>query len=237
MPARVLERYFAQEYLTPGALETVDAVRAHCGLTANSNVLELASGKGATAVTLAAEYGCRVVGVDGYASFVRASRDLAIERGVAARAAFVIADGGRAPVRDGAFDAAICIGAPSIVGTKRCFRAMHRAMRMGGIAVASDWTWATDSPPAEAVPAGVKAPFVTLDAYTAVVREAGFEIVVAEAMPARVWDEYYSPLRVITLEERAANPNMPEDPIESEIAAYDAGGHLWQYSLLVARKP
>jgi hypothetical protein len=46
LPARVLERYFAQEYLTPGALETVDAVRAHCGLTANSIVLELASGKG-----------------------------------------------------------------------------------------------------------------------------------------------------------------------------------------------
>lgn len=235
MPSRVLERYFAQEYLTPGAREAVDAVRQHCELTSSSRVLELASGKGTTAVTLAAEYGCRVVGVDGYAPFVRASRDLAIEREMPTQAAFVIADGGRAPVRDGAFDAAICIGAPSIVGTKRCFRAMHRALRPGGIAVAGDWTWTTDSPPDEAVPAGVKAPFVTLDAYAAIIRDCGFEIVVAEPMPQRVWDEYYAPLRVITAEERAANPGMLEDPIESEIAAYDAGGSYWQYSLFVVR--
>lgn len=234
--SRVLERYFAMEYLTPGARETADAVRAHCGLTARNNVLELASGKGTTAVALAEEYGCRVVGIDPYSPFVTESYDLAVERGVSSRATFLLADGGRAPVRDGAFDAAICIGAPSIVGTKRCFRTMARALKPGGVAVASDWTWVTESPPPEAVPAGVKAPFVTLDTYSAIIRECGFEIVVAEAMPQRVWDEYYAPLRVITSEERAANPGMPEDPIESEIAAYDAGGKYWQYSLFVARK-
>ena len=32
VPSRVLERYFAQEYLTPGARETVDLARAHFGL-------------------------------------------------------------------------------------------------------------------------------------------------------------------------------------------------------------
>jgi hypothetical protein len=140
-------------------------------------------------------------------------------------------------VRDGACDAAICIGAPSIVGTKRCFRAMARALKPGGVAVASDWTLTTLDPPPEALPAGIEHKFETLESYSAIIRECGFEIVIAEAMPQRVWDEYYAPLRLITSEERAANPGMPEDPIESEIAAYDAGGEYWQYSLFVVRRP
>jgi hypothetical protein len=35
------------------------------------------------------------------------------------------------PVRDGAFDAAICIGAPSIVGTERCLAAMRHCVFRG----------------------------------------------------------------------------------------------------------
>jgi hypothetical protein len=84
----------------------------------------------------------------------------------------------------------------------------------------------------------VKPPFVTLDAYADTIRVAGFEVVVAEEMPQSVWDEYYAPLRKIAEEERAAKPAMPEDPIESEIRAYDAGGSdAWAYSVFVARKP
>jgi ubiquinone/menaquinone biosynthesis C-methylase UbiE len=234
MPSRVLERYFAQEYLTPGVRKTEDLVRKHVAPTADTRILEIASGKGTTAIRFAARYGCTVVGVDPYLPFLReASKKARTVRG----AAFVFGDGGRAPVRDSAFDSAICIGAPSIVGTARCFRAMFRALRPGGIAVASDWTWTTDSPPPAAVPAGVAAPFLTLDTYASIVRAAGFDIVVAEPLPHGVWDDYYHPLRVICAEERALNPEMPEDSIEAEIKAYDAGGDLWHYSAFVARKP
>ncbi len=234
MPWRVRERYFAQEYLTPGVRETEDLARTHIAPGADTRILEIASGKGTTALKFAAEYGCTVVGVDPYLPFVS---EAVLNARAAPSAAFVFGEGGRAPVCDNAFDGAMCIGAPSIVGTAPCFRAMFRALRPGGIAVASDWTWATDSPPPEAVPAGVKPPFTTLDAYTDAIREAGFEIIHAEPMPQRVWDDYYATLRIIVAEERAQMRTFPEDPIESEIKAYDAGGHLWQYSAFVARKP
>ena len=149
----------------------------------------------------------------------------------------MLGDGGERPCATARSTAAICIGAPSIVGTERCFRAMHRALRPGGVAVASDWTWATTRPPPEAVPAGVEAAVRHAGRVHATSSaKPGSRSSSAEPMPQRVWDDYYAPLRVITAEERAANPGMPADPIESEIAAYDAGGEYWQYSLFVVRK-
>ena len=228
--------YLQQEYLTPGARETVDLVRAHAPLGETARVLEIAPGKGATAIALAEEYGCRVVGVDLH-EFVKLAQRAARKRGVDGRVSLVRGDGGRLPVRDGAFDTAICIGAPSIVGTERCLRAMHRALRPGGMMVASDWTWMAADPPAEAVPPHVMGPFVTLEAYTAAIREAGFEVVHGEPLPQRVWDEYYAPLMRAIEEQRTADPDGPVDPIEAEMRAYDAAGAAWwRYSAFVGRK-
>jgi len=228
--------YLSQEYLTPGARETEALLRAHVPLDATTRVLEIAPGKGATAIALAEEYGCRVVGVDLHA-FVDYAQRAARKRGLGERVSMVRGDGGMLPVRDGAFDAAICIGAPSIVGTERCLRAMHRALRPGGTIVVSDWTWTAADPPAEATPPHATGPFVTLEAYAAAIRDAGFEVVLAEALPQRVWDAYYAPLRETIAEQRAADPDGPVDPIEAEMRAYDAAGAAWwRYSAFVGRK-
>jgi cyclopropane fatty-acyl-phospholipid synthase-like methyltransferase len=234
--SKIFERYLQQDYLTPGALETVDLAREHFALSATSSVLEVAFGKGTTAITLAAESGCRVTGVDSYPGFVSYAWHRVEKAGLAGRIAFIRADGGALPVRDAAFDAAICIGAPSIVGTERCLAAMHRALRPGGMIAVSDWTWRTSTPPPEAVPVSVKPPFVTTDDYAAAIRQAGFEIIHGEPMPQRVWDDYYAPLRTIIADVRAETPDAPEDVIETEVRAYDAGGEHWAYAAFVARK-
>jgi cyclopropane fatty-acyl-phospholipid synthase-like methyltransferase len=234
--SKIFERYLRQDYLTPGALETVDLVREHFAIDASSQILEIAFGKGTTAITLAREYGCRVTGVDSFPGFVAFARKQAEEAGVADKVSFIRGDGGVLPVRDAAFDGAICIGAPSIVGTERCLAAMHRALRPGGMIAVSDWTWRTSTPPPEAVPASVKPPFVRTEEYAEAIRNAGFEIVHGEPMPQLVWDNYYAPLRSIIAEVRAETPDAPDDVIETEVRAYDAGGEHWAYSAFVARK-
>ena len=51
-------------------------------------------------------------------------------------------------------------------------------------------------------------------------------------------DDYYAPLRDVVAEVRAADPEAAEDPIESEMRAYEAGGReFWGYTVFVARKP
>lgn len=235
--SRIFARYLRQDYLTPGALQTVDVIRRHVRPTDASQLLEIAYGKGTTAITLARESGCRVVGIDPYQAFVAHATRAAASAGVSGRVAFLRGDGGALPLRDDLFDAAYCIGAPSIVGTERCFAAMRRALRPGGVAIGSDWTWRTEDPPAVAVPAGIEGPFLTLERYASVVRGTGFDVVEAMEMPQSVWDDYYAPLRAICAEERAADPDMPRDAIEDEIAAYDAAGReLWAYSTFVAVK-
>ena len=234
--SRIFQRYLEFDYLTPGAEETVALIRKHFGITGDSTLLEVAYGKGVTAVALALEFGCRIVGVDLYPAFAAHAADRARVSGTSDRIAFGRGDGGVLPVPDSAFDGAICIGAPSIVGTERCLAAMHRAVRSGGMIGVSDWTWRTSNPPREAVPAGVNAPFVTTAEYEGKIVAEGFEIVEGGPMPQRVWDDYYARIRPIIAEVRAETPDAPEDVIESEVKAYDAGGHLWAYSAFIARK-
>lgn len=234
---KIWELYLSQPYLTPGAVETVEIARQAIHIDARSLVLEVAFGKGTTALALAERDGCRVFAVDAH-QFVAAVQHDVNKRGVAAHVALACADGGQLPVRDGLFDGAICIGAPSIVGTERCMAAIYRALRPGGVTVVSDWTWRTKDVPPKAIPSTFTEARLTLDEYAATITAAGFEIMRAEHLPQRVWDEYYAPLRAAIAEQRAAEPDAPEDPIEGEVRVYEAGGREhWGYTVFVARKP
>lgn len=228
--------YEGQDFLTPGAAATVELISRTFGLDARSRVLEIAYGTGEGACRLAERHRCGVLGVDMH-PFAKHTARKAATRGVADRVAFVIGDGGRVPARDAAFDSAICIGAPSIVGTERCLAAMHRALRSGGMLAVSDWVWRATPVPPDAIPSGFDAPTLTLDGYADVIRAAGFEIVSAEALPQSAWDSYYAPIRRNLAAIRAADPGLPHSQIDDELRVWDGGlgPAWWWYGVFVAR--
>lgn len=80
---------------------------ARAGVGPGDRVLDLACGKGAVAVLLARRLGCRVVGVDAFAPFVRTARDASAHAGLSGRCMFKHRDA--AAVR-GRFDAAVMAG-------------------------------------------------------------------------------------------------------------------------------
>jgi ubiquinone/menaquinone biosynthesis C-methylase UbiE len=231
----VSDVYMSQEYLTPGARETVELIEQRISVEENTRILEIAFGKGTTAMKLAQKYACSVVGVDAH-PFVAA-----VHRGVRKRVlnsiSLIRGDGGALPLRDASFDAAICIGAPSIVGTERCLAAMFRAVAPGGQIAVSDFTWRLPVAPLEAAPPHINPPRPTLGQYAATIEAAGFALEFAEHLPQRVWDDYYAPVREASTRLRAANPDAPEDLIEAEFRAYDAGRDIWAYSVFFARRP
>jgi SAM-dependent methyltransferase len=82
------------------------------GLESSTRLLEVGSGSGGPALSLAARTGCRVTGVDIHEAGVAAANTAARERGLAEHARFVCADAReRLPFDDESFDALICVDA------------------------------------------------------------------------------------------------------------------------------
>jgi len=210
--------------MTPGVEETLQRASAHCGLGPEALVLEVAYGKGEAACRLAAGHGCRVVGVDLH-SMAAYSKQKAGDRGLQELVSLMRADGGRLPFRREAFELALCTGAPSIVGTERCLAEMHRVLRPGGWAVVSDWVWRRTPIPPAAVPWSWKGDFILVEEYASHLRRAGFEVVLAQTLPDRVWDDYYSPMLAAGRE------------TEELRTFYEGGGReYWGYGVFIGRK-
>jgi ubiquinone/menaquinone biosynthesis C-methylase UbiE len=228
--------YAGQDFFTPGAAETIELISRTFGLDERSRVLEVAYGSGEGACRLAEQHGCSVLGVDVHPLAKYTARKTAA-RGVSGRVGFAIGDGGQLPIRDGAFDAAICIGAPSIVGTERCLAAMRRALRAGGMIAVSDWVWRDGDVPAEAIVDGIDPRLLTLDAYADLIRAAGFKIVSAEPLPRSAWDNYYEPIRKNLAAIRVEHPGAPMGQIDDELRIWDSGlgPAWWVYGVFVAR--
>ena len=62
--------YARQEYMTPGAAETVAIIAETVRPDESTQLLEVAAGKGEASATLASQFGCKIVAVEPYDAFV-----------------------------------------------------------------------------------------------------------------------------------------------------------------------
>ncbi|MFI9237470.1 SAM-dependent methyltransferase [Streptomyces sp. NPDC053079] len=110
------------------------------GLTAGSYVLDLCSGVGGPACTVAAHTGARVVGADLVAARVREAEDNARKRELDDKVSFRVADATALPFDDAVFTAAYSIQALCHVADKpRAHREVARVLRPGGVWTGYDW--------------------------------------------------------------------------------------------------
>ncbi|MEO6796840.1 MAG: methyltransferase domain-containing protein [Candidatus Dormibacter sp.] len=100
-------RLLLGESLHPGGLRLTEHLAKVIGLERGHRVLDVASGRGISAIHLARTVGCSVVGVDYSAENVVTARRAASEHGVSDRVRFLAGDAERLPVEDGGFDAVI----------------------------------------------------------------------------------------------------------------------------------
>jgi ubiquinone/menaquinone biosynthesis C-methylase UbiE len=92
----------------PGGLTLTRALLGHLDLVAEAHVLDVASGRGATALVIGGEHPVRVDGVDLSGSNVAHATEAAREAALAERLRFHTGDAERLPFPDAAFDAAVC---------------------------------------------------------------------------------------------------------------------------------
>ena len=92
----------------PGGLGLTERLGEIVGLSPESRVLDVASGKGTSAIFLAEHFGCKVLGVDYGSQNVDAANQEAAAKGLGERVHFQRADAESLPVPDAAFDVVIC---------------------------------------------------------------------------------------------------------------------------------
>lgn len=238
-----LRTYAKQEYLTPGAAETVELIAEAASLTEDVLLLDVAAGKGEAACTLAGRFACRVLAVDLYDPFIHYAAAKAWHWNLRDLVTVLRADGKQVPVRDACCDAAYCIGAPSIVGLEPCLAELARAVKPGGHVIVSDIVWRVKPDGALGAEWGWVAqvnPRLSPDEYVAAVETAGLRVERVHTHERSAWDDYWRPMLAVAEE---ANTSQPADPffadevqstVDMERRAVEA---YIDYATFLARKP
>lgn len=103
-----LARILLGDSFHPGGLKLTERLGEVLGLAPESRVLDVACGKGTSAVFLAERFGCEVLGVDYSGKNVEHAREQVASMGVSARVHFERADAEALPVPDSTLDAVVC---------------------------------------------------------------------------------------------------------------------------------
>jgi SAM-dependent methyltransferase len=236
-----LRVYSKQEYLTPGASSTVEIIAETVQPDEHTLLLDMGVGKGEAAATLAGRYACQIVAIEPYDAFVHIATAKFFFYNLRDLASIVRANGRRLPVRDGAVDAAYCIGAPSIVGLDPALRELARVTRSGGHVIVSDAVWRVkpESPLGPEWKWIAEAEQVSPDEYAGRIAATGLSVLRAHTHPASDWEEYFAPMLEVAKEARTADAMDPffADEQEATVALERRAVELYlDYATFVAVK-
>lgn len=142
-----LVRLLLGESFHPGGLRLTERLGLLLGLNAQSRVLDVASGKGTSAIFIAERFGCEVLGIDYGDRNVEQATAAAAAKGLGPRVRFQRADAEILPVESGSFDAVICECAFCTFPDKAAAAGeFARVLRRGGGVGLSDLTRGPDLP-------------------------------------------------------------------------------------------
>ena len=175
-----LTHWLVGESLHPGGLALTSRLAGLAGLRADSDVLDVGSGRGASAVHLAQSVGCRVTGVTLEEEGVRAGYELAESRGVRDRVRFVQGDIQLVDLPERAFDFVLMECVLSIVPDKGgLLRRLLGMLRPEGRLGLTDVTLSGPMAPAlhgVMASVGCVGGAISLEEYRALVEEQGFAV-------------------------------------------------------------
>lgn len=233
----------------PGGLTLTRRLVAQLGLKPGARVLDIAAGRGTTALLLAREHQAQVDGVDLSAANVALAQGAADAQGLDSQVTFIVGDAERLPYPDAGFDAVVCECALCTFPDKPTAAAeLARVLRPGGRVGITDVVADAARLPAELT--GVAAWIAcvadarALHEYAEILHTAGLTVRRTEphdAAMTRMIDQIEARLGIvrITAPARAEALGLDLDragPVLDAARTAVADGTLG-YALLVAEKP
>ena len=127
--------------LHPGGTALTERLGRMLNLGPQTRVLDVAAGRGTSALTLATRFGCEVIGLDYSRRSIEAAKRDASARDLSRTVSFYCGDAERLPFADGSFDVIVCECALCTFPNKRSAAAeFARVLRSGGRIGLSDLT-------------------------------------------------------------------------------------------------
>ena len=170
--------------LHPGGTELTERLGRMLNLAPRTRVLDVATGRGTSALALATRFGCEVIRLDYSRRNVEAANRDASARGLSKMVTFYCGDAERLPFAEGSFDAIVCECALCTFPNKQSAAAeFARVLRLGGRIGLSDLTRQGSLPPElENLVAWIAciADAQPLAEYEALLASAGLKIVATE---------------------------------------------------------
>ena len=137
-----MAKHVGMTVIHPGGFRATDTLLTSLNLSRGSNVIDIACGKGTTAVYIAEKYGCRVTAIDIDPELIEDAKVLTKKRGLENRITFHVGDALKLPFSDSEFDAAVSQAMLVLVDDKiKAIREAARVVKKGGKAGWLELSW------------------------------------------------------------------------------------------------
>lgn len=233
----------------PGGLTLTRHLLDLMGCYPEHTVLDVAAGRGTTALAVAAEYGASVDGIDLSPANMRLAADAAAASGLSSRARFHHGDAEQLPLPDASWDRVLCECALCTFPDKKAATSeIARVLRPGGRAGITDVTADPDRLPAELTSVAAWVACIA-DArpvveYLDLLTGAGLQILTVEdhhSALERMINQVAARLDLLRLTARAGLDELGLDLARAQpvlAAARQAiADRVLSYTLIVAQKP
>ena len=167
-----------------GSFAATEEMLQRCHIDADSYVLDVGCGPGATPCYLAETYGCRVVGVDIVPKMIERAESVARSKGLASKLEFRVGDAQDLPFGDATFDVVIIESVSTFVSDRpKAFGEYARVTKPGGYVGIIEMTWLRPVAPEvkEYYKRVVHADALAAQGWIALLKEAGLQDVIGDA--------------------------------------------------------
>jgi arsenite methyltransferase len=184
-----------------GGVAATEKIVELCHIDADSYVLDVGCGAGATPAYLVKNHGCRVAGVDISERMIEQARETARREGVVDRTEFRVADAQDLPFDDDVFDAVITESVAALPeDQQRAANEYVRVAKPGGYVGLNESTWLKTPPPPDVVAwisqeVGGQAKPLSREEWVGLLERAGLQDLVVSIYHVDTRDEASAMLR------------------------------------------